>query len=107
MDLKNLTKAELERWCVDKGAQPFRARQALKWLYQRGAQTLAEMSDLPSAAGTLLRQEFYIARLPCAHLALATEGTRKYTFALAAHRQNESVLIPAEARLNMCISSHA
>jgi len=41
MDIKNLSKAELERWCVDIGAQPLRARRALKWLYQRGAQTLA------------------------------------------------------------------
>ena len=105
MDIKNLTKAELERWCVDKGERPFRARQALKWLYQRGAQTFAEMSDLPSAMRTLLGQEFSIERLTGVHLALAADGTRKYLFALADNRQIESVLIPAEDRLTLCISS--
>lgn len=105
MDIKNLTKAELEYWFVENGDKPFRAKQTLKWLYQRGAETFAEMSDLSSASRALLDQAFSIERLHCAHCSPATDGTRKYLFALADTRRIESVLIPAEDRRTLCISS--
>lgn len=105
MDIKNLTKAELEQWFVEKGDKPFRARQTLKWLYQHGAETFAEMSDLSSAVRSLLDQEFSIERLHCVHSSPAADGTCKYLFALADDRRIESVLIPAEDRRTLCISS--
>ncbi|MBI3301939.1 MAG: 23S rRNA (adenine(2503)-C(2))-methyltransferase RlmN [Deltaproteobacteria bacterium] len=105
MDIKEFTKAELEAWLLEKGEKPFRARQTLKWLYQRGAETFAEMTDLPSTLRTTLTQEFSIDRLTCVHLSPAADGTRKYLFALTDHRQIESVLIPAEDRLTLCLSS--
>ncbi|MGH7963920.1 MAG: 23S rRNA (adenine(2503)-C(2))-methyltransferase RlmN [Candidatus Binatia bacterium] len=105
MDIKNLTKAELEQWFVENGDRPFRARQTLKWLYQRGAETFAEMSDLSSAARSMLDQAFSIERLHCVHLSPAADGTRKYLFALADNRRIESVFIPAEDRRTLCISS--
>jgi 23S rRNA (adenine2503-C2)-methyltransferase len=105
MDIKEFTKAEIEAWFLANGEKPFRARQTLKWLYQRGAETFATMTDLPSTLRTLLSQEFSINRLACLHLSPASDGTRKFLFALADHRQIESVLIPAEERLTLCISS--
>jgi 23S rRNA (adenine2503-C2)-methyltransferase len=105
MDIKEFTKEELERWVREKGEKPFRARQVLKWVYQRGAATFAEMSDLPGTLRTTLAQEFSIDRLTCAHLSPAADGTRKFLFALADQRQIESVLIPAEDRLTLCLSS--
>jgi 23S rRNA (adenine2503-C2)-methyltransferase len=105
MDIKEYTKAELENWLLERGEKPFRARQVLKWIYQRGTQTFAGMSDLPSALRPVLDQEFSIDRLPCLHLTSALDGTRKFLFALADKRQIESVLIPAEDRLTLCISS--
>src|SRR2546423_1875735 len=105
MDIKDLTKAELEHWFVEKGEKPFRASQTLKWLYQRGAETFAEMSDLPSAVRAMLSQEFSVERLTCVHLTPASDGTRKYLFGMADSRRIESVLIPVEDRLTLCLSS--
>ncbi|MBI3801396.1 MAG: 23S rRNA (adenine(2503)-C(2))-methyltransferase RlmN [Deltaproteobacteria bacterium] len=105
MDIKEFTKVELEAWFLGKGEKPFRARQALQWLYQRGAETFAAMTDLPSTLRTMLSQEFSIGRLICLHLSPANDGTQKFLFALADHRQIESVLIPADGRLTLCISS--
>ena len=107
MDIKEFTKAELEAWFLGKGEKPFRAGQTLKWLYQRGAETFAAMTDLPSTLRTLLGREFAINRLTCLHLSPAGDGTRKFLFALADRRQIESVLIPAEDRLTLCLSSQA
>jgi 23S rRNA (adenine2503-C2)-methyltransferase len=105
MDIKEFTKTELEAWFLEKGEKPFRARQTLKWLYQRGAETFTEMTDLSVSLRALLSQEFSIDRLTCLHLSAAADGTRKYLFALADNRQIESVLIPAEDRLTLCLSS--
>jgi 23S rRNA (adenine2503-C2)-methyltransferase len=105
MDIKEFTKPELEAWFVERGEKPFRAGQTLKWLYQRGAETFVAMTDLPSMLRTLLDQEFSIERLTWVHLSPASDGTHKYLFALADRRQIESVLIPAEDRLTLCISS--
>jgi 23S rRNA (adenine2503-C2)-methyltransferase len=105
MDIKGLTKEELEGWLAERGEKPFRARQTLKWVYQRGAQTFAEMSDLPSALRQVLAREFTVERLSCVRLTPAADGTRKFLFALSDRRQIESVLIPAEDRLTLCVSS--
>src|SRR4051794_32139907 len=96
MDIKSFTKAELETWLLAHEEKPFRARQILKWVYQKGAATFAEMTDLSTSLRALLSQEFSIARLSCAHVAPAGDGTRKYLFLLADQRRIESVLIPAE-----------
>jgi 23S rRNA (adenine2503-C2)-methyltransferase len=105
MDIKELTKAELEAWLVDRGEKPFRARQTLKWLYQKGAATFSEMSDLAAALRTLLAESFTIERLACSQVTPAVDGTRKFLFSLTDQRYIESVLIPTEDRLTLCVSS--
>jgi 23S rRNA (adenine2503-C2)-methyltransferase len=105
MDIKEFTKTELEAWLLERGEKPFRARQALKWIYQKGATSFAEMTDLATALRTLLSQELSVARLTCAHVVSAVDGTRKFLFSLADQRRIESVLIPAEDRLTLCVSS--
>jgi 23S rRNA (adenine2503-C2)-methyltransferase len=105
MDIKELTKAELEAWLQTRGERPFHARQALKWLYQRGAKTFAAMTDLSLSLRALLNQEFSIGRLACLHLSPTVDGTRKFLFALRDNRRIESVLIPAADRLTLCLSS--
>jgi 23S rRNA (adenine2503-C2)-methyltransferase len=105
MDIKEFTKTELESWLLDRGERPFHARQALKWLYQRRAVTFAAMTDLSLSLRVLLNQEFSIDRLTCLHLSPSLDGTRKFLFSLRDSRQIESVLIPSDDRLTLCISS--
>jgi len=105
MDLKRLTKTDLEAWLVERGEKSYHAGQILKWVYQRGATSFAEMSDLSVALRTLLAQSFSLDRLACTKTTQAVDGTRKFLFALADGRHIESVLIPTEDRLTLCISS--
>lgn len=105
MDIKSLTKTDLETWLVEHGEKPYRAEQILKWVYQRGATAFDEMSDLSMALRTLLAQSFSLVRLACVKTTQASDGTRKFLFALADNRHIESVLIPADDRLTLCISS--
>ena len=48
-DIKNLSRAELERWCMDAGEPPYRAAQILAWVHRKGAADFAAMSSLPRA----------------------------------------------------------
>ena len=105
MDIKSLTKSDLETWLVEQGEKPYRAGQILKWLYQRGVTSFAEMSDVSLPLRTRLTQTFSIDRLSCVRTTQANDGTQKFLFALADSRYIESVLIPAEDRLTLCISS--
>ena len=105
MDIKTFTKTDLETWLVEHGEKPYRAAQVLKWIYQRGATTFDEMSDLSLSLRTLLTQSFSVDRLACVRMTPANDGTQKFLFALADSRYIESVLIPAEDRLTLCLSS--
>jgi 23S rRNA (adenine2503-C2)-methyltransferase len=93
MDIKSFTKAELETRLLEHGEKSFRARQILKWVYQKGAVTFAEMTDLSASLRALLDQEFSIARLSCAHVAPA--GVRVSIFSRW-QTNGASSLIPAE-----------
>ena len=105
MDIKELTKADLETWLLGHGDKVYRARQVFKWLYQRGATSFAAMTDLPVALRERLGREFVIQKLGCVRMTPAADGTRKYLFALGDGCRIESVLIPADGRLTLCVSS--
>jgi 23S rRNA (adenine2503-C2)-methyltransferase len=105
MDIKECSKAELEEWLLAHDEKTYRARQILKWLYQRGATSFMEMSDLPVALRTQLSETFSLTRLACVRHTPASDGTCKYLFALADQRYIESVAIPAQDRLTLCVSS--
>jgi 23S rRNA (adenine2503-C2)-methyltransferase len=104
-DIKELSKTELEQWCVENGHKPFRARQILKWVYQRGADTFAEMSDISVSLRETLALVFSIGHLSCIRTSVASDGTQKYLFALTDMRNIESVCIPAVERQTLCVSS--
>jgi 23S rRNA (adenine2503-C2)-methyltransferase len=104
-DIKELSRAELEQWCLDNGHKPFRSRQILSWVYRRGTDTFADMSDVSAALRERLARVFSIDRLACVRTSAAADGTCKYLFSLADRRQIESVRIPAPGRHTLCISS--
>jgi len=48
-NLLGLAQGELEQWFVSIGEKPFRARQLMQWIYQRGTTEFAAMTDLSKA----------------------------------------------------------
>jgi 23S rRNA (adenine2503-C2)-methyltransferase len=120
-DIQDLTRAELEAWCVEQGEAPYRARQVLAWVHRRGVIRFDEMANLPKLLRGRLAEAFRVGRLVPASVAEAADGTRKLLFQLAPEPAPsgrsaaiESVLIPqvdrpdgARDRLTLCISSQA
>jgi 23S rRNA (adenine2503-C2)-methyltransferase len=106
-NVKELLPEDLAAWLATRGEPTYRARQILRWVYQKGAASFAEMSDLSKGLRTELAEGFEIARPRLVRLARAQDRTRKLLFGLADGGRVESVLIPAESsdRLTLCISS--
>lgn len=104
-DIKDLSSEELTDWLKDRGAAPFRARQILKWIYGRQADSFAAMTDLKKDIRLLLSDQFAIPRLDVETVAESRDGSRKYLFRLADDRRIETVLIPEKDHHTLCVST--
>jgi 23S rRNA (adenine2503-C2)-methyltransferase len=106
-DVREMTRDELEETVIAVGERAFRARQVAHRLWRRDAESFDDMPELPGALRTFLKQNFKIGRLPLVHLDRAMDGTRKLLIQLSDGERIESVIIPSEGRITLCMSSQA
>jgi 23S rRNA (adenine2503-C2)-methyltransferase len=90
---------ELEAWFAAKGQAAYRARQVLRWVYQRRISQFQEMSDLSESLRLALNSEFRCEPLPCVRETGSKDSTRKFLLALPDRTFIETVLIPASPAL--------
>ncbi|MBU3725455.1 MAG: 23S rRNA (adenine(2503)-C(2))-methyltransferase RlmN [Burkholderiaceae bacterium] len=107
MNLLGCSPQGLTDWCVARGEKPFRARQLLKWIHQRGASNFSDMTDLAKDFRAGLQQDAVI--LPPAVLQdhVSADGTRKWLFDVGNGNAIETVFIPETDRGTLCVSSQA
>lgn len=104
-DIRHLTASELESELEKLGQPAFRARQIYKWLWQKGAHSIMEMTDLPLALRELLTSSFTFQNTEIALQQKSSDGTIKCAFRLYDGNFVEGVLIPTETRMTACVSS--
>lgn len=95
----------LQEWGIPEKKAKYHSHQILKWVYQRGAQSFAEMTDLSKVLRVDLEKAFYFETFPVVQEQKSSDGTRKFLFQLKDGKTIESVLIPANDRMTICISS--
>ena len=83
----------------------YRAGQILRWLYQRRARSVDEMTDLSRADRLKLSSRAKIVRAPHCLIFRAADDTRKLVLTLEDGLEVEAVLIPDESRLTLCLST--
>ncbi|MEE9295094.1 MAG: 23S rRNA (adenine(2503)-C(2))-methyltransferase RlmN [Phycisphaerae bacterium] len=83
----------------------FRAGQILRWTYQRGASSFAQMTDLPAGLRERLNGEFHIYEGRTVADRCSADGTRKLLLQWADGASTECVLIPDGNRRTACIST--
>lgn len=105
IDLKSLSKDDVESFIKDAGLPSFRSRQILHWIYERYAQSLEEITELSKKLREELAERAYISNLTLLNRTTSHDGTEKFLFGLEDGETIESVLIPDEERLTLCISS--
>jgi 23S rRNA (adenine2503-C2)-methyltransferase len=107
-DLYAFDEAGLAAWLAERGQPAFRSKQIRGWLYDRGARTVSEMSDLPKRLREQLDAEAAIGTAEVASEQQSTDGTRKRLVRLGDSQLVETVLMPYEdGRRTACISTQA
>src|SRR5438105_3660131 len=101
----DFTLKELQEYLTGHGKEKFRAEQLFRWVYQKGVTDLDLMSNLSKSFRDEVKNllEF---KLPAVkHQADSVDGTRKFLMEVEGGKTVESVLIPNDDRLTLCVSS--
>ena len=117
-DLRSLTLAQIEALCAEFGWPRYTAGQIFTWLWQKGVDDIAAMTNLSKERRALLAERYTVGRLELLHTLDDDDGTTKFTFKLADGNIIESVFIPdgpsplaphpsplASGRRTVCVST--
>jgi 23S rRNA (adenine2503-C2)-methyltransferase len=104
-DLRDLQLQDIASALAAEGEPRFRATQLCQWVYKHQATGLHQMTDLPEYLRQRLHARFYISTLCLLRHQQSADGTEKYLFELEDGNQIETVLIPAEDRRTLCVST--
>ncbi|TVQ67860.1 MAG: 23S rRNA (adenine(2503)-C(2))-methyltransferase RlmN [Balneolaceae bacterium] len=112
-DLKQLSRSELSDFLAEMGLPRYRADQVFQWLYQKGADSFAQMTNLSKELRKRLEEVACITRAKEFSRQEAADGTIKFLFRLDDPRDYkvEAVLIPdfyedgVVKRITVCVSS--
>jgi 23S rRNA (adenine2503-C2)-methyltransferase len=107
-NLYDLPPAQLEAVLSEAVSPPFRVRQIVEWLHERGVSSFESMTNLPKELRARLGERFSVAfpdvveRTPP-----APDGSCKYLFRLGDGNRIEAVYMPMGDRVSVCLSSQA
>jgi 23S rRNA (adenine2503-C2)-methyltransferase len=104
-DLRSLTFAQLQVLFAELNWPRYTATQVFTWLWQKGVDDFAAMTNLSKEKRALLAERYTIGRLELVRTLNDDDGTTKYTFKLADGNVIESVYIPDNDRRTVCVSS--
>jgi len=104
-NLKDYPLERLRERFVGEGLPAYRAEQIAAWIYQRGVEDFAEMSDLDRALRERLQADWQVRCLEIERLDRSSDGTVKAILLASDGAQIESVLIPEVDRTTLCIST--
>ncbi|HXZ25497.1 MAG TPA: 23S rRNA (adenine(2503)-C(2))-methyltransferase RlmN, partial [Nitrospiria bacterium] len=105
INLAALTKAELQALTARWGWTRYRAAQLWEWLYRCRAATFDVMTNLSVEMRSELARRACVRWPSVVERRVASDGTRKLLIELEDGRRIESVLIPDEHRLTLCLST--
>ena len=106
VELMGMSMSELEDFAETVlGEKRFRGRQLFKWIYQKRVVDFSGMTDMAKAVRAKLAQVAKISRFEVRAAPRSADGTIKFLWGLHDGLQIESVLIPEEKRMTLCISS--
>ena len=109
-DILNMTHPELLAFIRDDLGEPvFRADQVWQWLWQKGASSFADMTNVSKATRAVLEERCVIRAPEIAAEERSADGTVKFLLRLADGECVETVLIPSESRdgilrMTQCVS---
>ncbi len=102
---KDAIRGELEAAGLDAKAAKLRAKQIWHWIYNRGAISFTQMTDIAKAQHPWLEERFVVGRPEVVEAQVSTDGTRKWLLRSPDAQDYEMVFIPDADRGTLCVSS--
>lgn len=96
--------AELTAWVQQQGQPAYRGKQLHDWIYHKGVRSLADISVFPKQWRADLA-DIPIGRSQIHYRSVAPDGTVKYLLQLSDGQIVETVGIPTDKRLTVCVST--
>ena len=105
MNLLDLLPAEMEDLAVTLSAPHYRGRQLATWIYQKGVMSLDAMTDLPKDFRKALAEVGEVQVPQVERVTPSQDGSQKLVVRMADGARVQSVLMPDEDRLTLCLST--
>lgn len=106
INLLDLNRAALEAFFVAHDEKPYRAKQLMRWIHQRGMDDFAQMTDMSKSLREFLAAHCCIEVPRIIRAQHSSDGTRKWLLAVDDNDNAvECVLIPEKSRMTLCVSS--
>ena len=103
--LLGLTLAEISESVQELHLPKFTAKQIADWMYVKRVKSVDEMTNISLRNRQILSERFEIGRTEPKNIQTSADGTRKMLFETAAGKLIETVTIPDNDRLTVCVSS--
>lgn len=97
--------ADLIPWLGERGEPPYRAKQILRWVYEKGVTTFQDMSDVPSKLREDLAATFSLGTGRCVEVRASSDGVKKFLLAFPSGDSVEVVAIPQRSWYTVCLST--
>ena len=103
--LIGLTTQQLEAAAREAQQPAYRGKQLAAWLYRRGATSFDAMTDLPREFRSRLAETYTVGLPEITHQDRSDDETVKYLLAMGDGQRIESVYLPYEERVSVCLST--
>ena len=100
-----MTLAEISESVQKLNLPKFTAKQIVDWVYVKRAKSIDEMTNISLKNRQILSEHFEIGRTEPQKRETSTDGTQKMLFQTASGKLIETVTIPEDDRLTVCVSS--
>ncbi|GGH40840.1 50S rRNA methyltransferase [Mangrovimonas yunxiaonensis] len=104
-DIRALDKTQLRDFFVAEGDKAFRGNQVYEWLWNKGAHSFDDMTNISKETRQMLDDNFVINHIEVDQMQRSNDGTIKNAVRLHDGLIVESVLIPTATRTTACVSS--
>ena len=104
-NIRHLSLAELEQYFEAMGDKKYRAKQVWEWIWTKQVQSIAGMTNLSKGLREKLGADFALPALTVDATQYSADGTIKSRFRTHDGHLVEGVLIPADERQTVCVSS--
>jgi len=107
IDIRKLSKDELDQFILGQGLPKFKSNQIWEWIWKKKKTDFQSMRNLPKDLISILENHFFFNTLTLDKQQNSTDGTIKNRFRLHDGHLIESVLIPVvkDKRFTVCVSS--